>query len=153
MGKTIIDLGNSEAVITDPSQYYIETQKIGDSVTKRTLLTKVITYLQTLFAPKFVATNTASGTTSVTINSKSGVATFTQKVAANSTANYSILNSMVTASSKIVFSVDADFGSTSGLLNLMGYNCTSGAIDLFFFNPALSDNFDASINVSFQILN
>lgn len=153
MGKTIIDLANSEAAITDPSQYYIETQKIGDSSTKRTLLTKLITYLQAVFAPKFVATNTASGATTVTINAKSGVATFTQDVVANSTANYTITNSQVTVSSKILFSVDADFGGTAGLLNLMGYNCAAGAVDLYFHNPELSNDFDVDINVSFQILN
>jgi len=119
--------------------------------------TNQLAILNTLYANyiinQFNDTNTASGTTSVTINGRSGVATFTQTISAGSKVNYSISNSSVTSSTKLNLSLDADFGSTTGLLDLMGYNCTNGAIDLFFYNPEVSNDFDVDISVSFQVLN
>ena len=152
MGKTIIDLGASEAEITDPSQYFIETQKIGDTVTKKTVLTKVVTYLQTLFAPKFNAANTATGTINVTINATSGVAIFTQNLPGGASAVYTITNNTAFTGDKFNISVSGDFGSTNGILQYIGYNCPGAAIDIFFYNPT-SDVMDVTFTVAFQKLN
>ena len=101
----------------------------------------------------FVATNRASGTTSATLNTRSGVVTFTQNIPASTLANYSISNSNVTSSTKVEVFIQGDMGTTSGILNYMGYQCSNGAIDLFFYNLALSDAFDVDIVVSFRLLN
>lgn len=152
MGKTIIDLANSEAAITDPSQYYIETQKIGDSSTKRTLLTKLITYLQTVFAPKFVATNTASGTTSVTINATSGVATFTADVVQGvEYTAFTINNNLVTNDTLLRLDLSYVPNDTE-TCQISSYGCSSGVINIFMTNFS---GVDATLqkSISFQILN
>ena len=153
MGKTIIDLGSSEATITDPSTYFIETQKIGETVTKKTVLTKIITYLQTLFAAKFDGSNTATGTTSVSINHTSGIATFTQNIAPQTQVNYSINNNTINAGDTILFTISGDFGNTAGVFQFVGYNAVNDAIDLFFYNAAASDPVDVNIVVAFEKIN
>lgn len=49
MGKTILELDTSEASITDDSVYYIATQKSSDTKAKKTVLTKIVTYLKGVF--------------------------------------------------------------------------------------------------------
>lgn len=153
MGKTIIDLGNSEATITDPSQYYIETQKNGESVTKRTLLTKVITYLQTLFAPKFNAANTATGASSVTINARSGVATFTDAVlAGDNPKDFIVLNSLITTNSKVIYSLYYEPNDTE-VLHVLSYQCVNGQLLFRVFCLNGYGGANQNITISFQILN
>lgn len=152
MGKTIIDLTDSEATITNPSQYYIETQKIGDSITKRTLFTKVITYLQTLFAPKFVPTNTATGASSVTINATSGVAVFTSSLGMGSQNSYTINNNLVSSGTYVSLSLKT---SSTGVPMIAGYYTTSGVINIRVYNAddGSGDATDADWYISFELLN
>jgi hypothetical protein len=152
MGKTILDLGVSEATITDPSTYFIETQKTGETVTKQTVLTKLITYLQTLFAEKFDASNTSTGTTSVTINAKSGVATFTASVGADtSPTSFTINNTSITASSKINLNLSY-FPSGDEMCAISAYKASNGSVLIYFTNYS-AVNADEPKIVSFQILN
>jgi hypothetical protein len=96
----------------------------------------------------FNAANTATGTTSVTINAKSGVATFTQgcPVAPDFT-QYIINNSLVDDTSIVSVNVQSGFNSFCSLVSV---ECNNGSILIL-----VNDGFTGSPGfptISFQIL-
>ena len=100
----------------------------------------------------FNGANTATGTDTVTINAKSGVATFTDPCAvAPNFTDYTINNSLVNSGalvSKVSVNVQSDYdGAYCSLVNV---TCVTGAIKI-----AVNDGFTASPTspiISFQIL-
>lgn len=74
MGKTILDLNDSESEITNPSVYYIETQKTGETTSKKTVLSKLITYLSTVFATETFAETVGDNAVSTANSYTDGVA-------------------------------------------------------------------------------
>lgn len=152
MGKTILELNASEAVITNPENYYFETHKQGDATSKKTVLTKITTYLATLFQEKFNASNTATGEFNVTINAKSGIATFTGIVGADTVPTvFSMENNFITTSSIIRFDLSYAAGGDE-MCAIAAYVPLNGSVDIFFTNYS-GINAEQDKIVSFQILN
>lgn len=153
MGKTILELNASEAVITNPENYYFETHKQGDATSKKTVLTKITTYFATLFQEKFNASNTATGTTSVTINAKSGVATFNATVVAGEDPiSFVINNNLVTPNTKILYSINYSPNDVEVLL-LLNYNCSNGVINFQLYCLTNTGDANQPKQIAFQILN
>jgi hypothetical protein len=66
------------------------------------ILTNIRTYVSNLFVQKVDTTNTATGTDSVTINGKSGVATFTATITQGTPLEAVITNSYFATDSVVV---------------------------------------------------
>lgn len=100
--------------------------------------------------PKFNPSNTATGAISVTLNTTSGVAVFTDTCGeAPIWVDYSILNSLITASSLVNINVQAS--DSFGFVSKVSYYCGAGFIVI-----AINDGFTsapAAPIVTFQILN
>lgn len=153
MGKTILELDTSEASITDDSVYYIATQKSSDTKAKKTVLTKIVTYLKGVFQSKVNTDNVATGTTEVTINATSGVATFTEPIASTTRQLFIINNNKIEDGDVLDISLSGDFGSTDGIIQLIGYKCGVGVIDIYVYNNSSSDTFDVPVNIVFSKAN
>jgi hypothetical protein len=106
----------------------------------------------TLKQDKFNASNTATGSTIVTINAKSGVATFTAGVerGANFTL-FIISNSLITTSSIVRVGLSYAPNDTE-TCQISSYECNNGSISLFMTNFS---GVDAQLPkvIDFQILN
>jgi hypothetical protein len=97
----------------------------------------------------FNGANTATGTTSVTINAKSGVATFTEPCAiAPNFSQYGINNSLVNINS--IVSVNLQSDSPGVFPSLVSVYCDNGSI-LIAVSDLLNYGNGAPI-ISFQIL-
>jgi hypothetical protein len=79
-------------------------------------------------------TNTATGTTSVTINATSGVATFTQTLSAKSNAYYQVNNTSIALGDKIEFNL---FYTGAGFPIIMHYETINNRIRFHVGNPAI----------------
>lgn len=100
----------------------------------------------------FDDSNTATGTTSVTINATSGVATFTATVGADTApTSFTLTNSNITASSRIRFGLSY---SPSGdeMCAIAAYIPLSGSALIYFTNYSTVDAAEPKV-VDFQILN
>lgn len=102
----------------------------------------------------FNANNTATGTTSVTINAKSGVATFTATVEIFQDQPFSVFtinNNLVTSSTKLFHSLSYDpAGDESCQISF--YACSSNTISFYLTNFS-SQSTNNPFQISFQILN
>jgi hypothetical protein len=97
----------------------------------------------------FNAANTATGTDTVTINAKSGVAVFTDPcAAAPDLTGYGINNSLVTSNSIVSVNVQSDYDG--GYCSLVSVTCVTGAIRISV-NDGFTDS-ATSPKISFQIL-
>lgn len=99
----------------------------------------------------FNANNTATGGTSVTINAKSGVATFTSPISGNSISGFTINNNLVTTSTLLLISITTDYAG-DGTPYYLGYQSFSGNFIVDIENISSSDT-NNPIIVAFQILN
>lgn len=99
----------------------------------------------------FNANNTATSATSVTINAKSGVATFSGIILGNLYSTFTINNNLVTASSIVSLHLKYNY-SGDGLPALMAYNTSSNVISVYVQNIS-PDQTTEQIEVAFQILN
>jgi hypothetical protein len=101
---------------------------------------------------KFNASNTATGSTSVTINAKSGVARFTQRIPYGEAVDLNITNSLVTNSSIIVFSLKSN---STGCPTISKYATSVGTIGVRILNAVDGggEQTDDDLIVAFQILN
>jgi len=75
--------------------------------------------------------NTATGTTSVTINAESGVAIFTDTINHNASANFTIQNSEIEAGDCIAYGLEY---SGDGYPSILHYVITGGVITLHIAN-------------------
>jgi hypothetical protein len=106
----------------------------------------------TLKQDKFNASNTATGSTIVTINAKSGVATFTANVLQSTTPTvFTISNSFITPSSKIRFELSYS-PFTEEVCAIAAYLTTLGSVSIYITNYSFSDAGEPKV-ISFQILN
>jgi len=78
--------------------------------------------------------NTGSGTTSVTINATSGVATFTQTLSSKSNAYYQVNNTSIVLGDKIEFNL---FYTGAGFPIIMHYETINNRIRFHVGNPAI----------------
>lgn len=95
---------------------------------------------------------TASGTTSVTINATSGVATFTTVIPYESTTSLVINNTNITTDSIVQLSLKSN---STGAPTITKYSTSSGVLAINVLNVAdgNGDPTDADLIISFQILN
>lgn len=100
----------------------------------------------------FNANNTATGVSTVTINAKSGVATFTSTIIYNESLDFTINNNLVTDSSIISLNLKSQ---STGSPTISKYSTTNGIISIRVLNANDSngDNTDDNLIISFQILN
>ena len=107
-------------------------------------------YIANNIAAIFNPNNTATGATSATLNTASGVVTFTTLAAlAPASRAYTITNSLVTTTSTVDITVKNGNGST-GIASFNGYYTTNGSI-VIFINDAANGTGGKPI-VSFKIL-
>ena len=110
----------------------------------------------TLKQDKFNASNTATGTISVTINAESGVARFTQTISGNSIINFSITSSYF-SKNKIVtcemfYSYVDGTGQGLPIKACIDNEEDSNTFYITVYNNS-KDSTDLPIKISFQILN
>jgi hypothetical protein len=106
----------------------------------------------TLKQDKFNASNTATGSISVTINAKSGVAIFTAEVTQSEEfTSFIIMNSLITTSSIVRVGLSYIPNDTE-TCQISSYGCNNGSISLFMTNFSGVDAQQPKI-VDFQILN
>ena len=101
----------------------------------------------------FDDSNTATGTTSVTINAKSGVATFTASIAkAGGLNNFTIFNTQILPTSIVSYGLSYSPQETEQPL-IMSYACATGEVSFYLVN--YSPDWDADLDkvINFQILN
>lgn len=87
--------------------------------------------------------NTASGTTSVTINATSGIATFTQRLNSKSNAYYEINNTEIEEGDFIEFSLQYN---GAGFPIIMHYRTIANRIRLHIGNPAIDGGSGTNTN-------
>jgi hypothetical protein len=92
--------------------------------------------------------NTGSGTTSVTINATSGVATFTQTLSAKSNAYYEINNTSILAGDKVEFSL---YYEGAGFPIIMHYQTISNKIRLHIGNVAVDGGSGTATNADLVV--
>jgi hypothetical protein len=115
-----------------------------------TVLASLVTYISNLFVPKFISTNTASGTDTVTLNTKSGIATFAVIVSTKTIQKLTLANSYITTSSFVsleMLCADVCAGApiiTYGVLR-------SGEMDIYIYNASDADSTDRDLQIWFSI--
>ena len=92
--------------------------------------------------------NTASGTTEVTINATSGVATFTQVLTKKTSANYNINNTSIALDDKIEFSL---YYTGAGYPLIMHYRTVANKITLHIANPAVDGGSGVDTNANLVV--
>jgi hypothetical protein len=102
----------------------------------------------------FNPANTATGTNSVTINARSGVAVFTDAIGFGDTVVFTINNSNITAARQAAF-VSLGYaygdGSEQGTPQLVGYETNIGQINIFIKNISPSVTTNDNLHLSFSI--
>lgn len=105
------------------------------------LLTKII---------KFNVANTKTGTTSVTESTQSGRITFTTGVAGTNKQQYTITNTLITASSSVILTLNYPMAG-AGLPSIIFQELTSNTINFIVANPDGAAT-DQNIVVDFIII-
>lgn len=146
--------GNVVTIITNESAAAEGTRGVAEIATQvetnaGTNDTKIVTPLKQQ-KRLYDSANTATGATSVTLNTINGKAIFTDSCAeAPSWVDYVINNSLINSSSLVAVNVQSDSGSAYA--SLVSVHCGTGAITI-----AINDGFTATPGfpiVTFQILN
>ena len=92
--------------------------------------------------------NTATGTTTVTINATSGVATFTQVITRKTSANYNINNTSIALDDKIEFSLSY---TGAGYPLIMHYSTIANRIILHIANVAVDGGSGVDTNANLVV--
>lgn len=100
---------------------------------------------------KFNANNTATGTTSATLNSSSGVISYTTAMSSAVPKAYTLTNSKITSNSKILWSIKyVPLGAEAILPCYLNISANSVVFWIGILNGTTSST---NIEISFQILN
>jgi hypothetical protein len=122
---------------------------LGDPTANQDAATKIyVDSLSTGFQTEYNLENTATGTTSVSINATSGVATFTQTLAKKSNANYQINNSTIAADDFIECHL---FYTGAGYPLIMHYSTIAGRIILHIGNIAVDGGAGIDTNANLVV--
>jgi hypothetical protein len=105
---------------------------LGDPSSDQDAATKI--YVDSTTQANYNLGNTASGTTSVTINATSGVATFTQVLARKTSANFQVDNTSIAAGNFVEFSLQYN---GAGYPLIMHYQTISNRIIFHIANIAV----------------
>jgi hypothetical protein len=115
------------------------------------VLTSLLNYFKSRYQPKFDDTNVATGVASATLNTQSGVVTFTDNCAlAPSWSEYVINNSLITPISIVNIMVTNNGGGLA-FTSLVQWICSEGSMTI-----SINDGFNgaaAAPIVAFEILN
>jgi hypothetical protein len=119
------------------------------------LIVTVQTSITSLAASKeniFNASNVATGTNSVTLNTTSGVITYTDvNIGQNDSKDYTLTNSNLTVNSIInVFTFITSNDDSTGAI-VMGITCSNGSCIIRLFNPSISAT-PITLKVAFKIV-
>jgi hypothetical protein len=125
---------------------------LGDPTADQDAATKIyVDSLSTGFQTEYNLENTATGTTSVTINDTSGVATFTQRLNSKSNAYYQIDNTEIEEGDYIECNLRYN---GAGFPIIMHYQTIANRIRIHMGNPAVDGgsgtNTDADLIVTFR---
>jgi hypothetical protein len=122
---------------------------LGDPTANQDAATKIyVDSLSTGFQTEYNLENTATGTTSVTINDTSGVATFTQILGKKSNAYYEINNTSIEAGDFIECHL---FYTGAGFPIIMHYQTVSNRIRLHIGNPAIDGGSGTDTNANLVV--
>jgi hypothetical protein len=105
---------------------------LGDPSSEQDAATKI--YVDSTTQANYNLENTSSGTTSVTINATSGVATFTQVVVRRTSANFQVNNTSIAAGDFVEFSLQY---TGAGYPLIMHYQTLSNRIIFHIANIAV----------------
>lgn len=98
----------------------------------------------------FNAANVATGANSVTLNTRNGVAIFTDVLDLDEDVTFTINNSNITAISQPVFiSLGYNYNTATGLPQIIGYQTVVGQIIITVRNLSLSVATNANLTISF----
>ena len=103
---------------------------------------------------KFDANNTASGVSVVTLNTTSGIVTFTGSVdifTNNPFTGFTVNNNKITTNTKIFHSLSYD-SQNDGMCQISSYVCFNGSV-VFYLTNFTNESCDEPKIISFQILN
>jgi hypothetical protein len=122
---------------------------LGDPTANQDAATKIyVDSLSTGFQTEYNLENTATGTTSVTINATSGVATFTQVLTRKTNANFDINNTQIEAGDFIECHL---FYTGAGFPILMHYQTISDRIRIHLGNPAIDGGSGTDTNADLVV--
>jgi len=99
---------------------------------------------------KFDANNTASGASSVTLNTTSGVAVFTSSIPVSDFLSFELNNTNISSTS--ILSLDLAYND-EGTPIIAYYSCSSNKVFITIANINPTDVTNGNLSVSFQILN
>lgn len=113
------------------------------SLTVKDYLTSLILNRVSIFSP-----NAATGSTSATLNKKSGTVTFTAVISGTTMQAFTINNSFITATSGIVVGLNYNPLANSGKPRILSYIKNTGVLTLYVDNPpAAATNADIVIDL------
>jgi hypothetical protein len=122
---------------------------LGDPTANQDAATKIyVDSLSTGFQTEYNLENTATGTTSVTINATSGVATFTQILARRTSANFQVDNTSIAAGDFVEFSLQY---TGAGYPLIMHYQTLLGRIIFHIANPAVDGGSGTDTNANLVV--
>ena len=122
---------------------------LGDPTANQDAATKI--YVDGLaggFQTNYDLGNVASGTSAVTINATSGVATFTQVLTRKTSANYNINNTSIALDDKIEFSL---YYTGAGYPLIMHYSTIANRIILHIANVAVDGGSGVDTNANLVV--
>jgi len=119
---------------------------LGDPSSDQDAATKI--YVDSTTQANYNLGNTASGTTSVTINATSGVATFTQVLARKTSANFQVDNTSIAAGNFVEFSLQY---TGAGYPLIMHYQTISNRIIFHIANIAVDGGSGTDTNANLVV--
>lgn len=125
-------------------------------ILKNIIPTSTWTAIRSYFTNIFVATfnngNSASGSSSVTLNAKSGILEFSSSCSAGATLDLFMANSYVATDTPMWFTLCYDTAD-QGLPTILYVSKGNGSVVIRIYNAAIEDATNASIKIYFQIMN
>jgi len=100
---------------------------------------------------KFITTNTASGSTSATLNTSTGLITYTGGITAFNVGSFTLTNSLITATSIINYNIIGSSGTGNGIIGGTSYKCSPNTITFFIHNPD-SANYATPFKINYTII-
>jgi hypothetical protein len=150
--------------VTNALANYVTTSTLATTLTNyvtnsslvSTLNSYVLTSVYTIgLAGKqdiYVA-NEATAASTVTINAKTGTAIFTAPILTNTVGQFTINNTFVGPTKRVLWSLNYDFaGGATGIPQIVCHNTTGSGITFYIKNIGVN-NTNSNLNITFIILN
>jgi hypothetical protein len=114
--------------------------------------TAIRAYFNNLFVTTFNNGSAASGSSSVTLNAKSGILEFSASCNAGAYLDLVLTNSYIDANTPMWFTLYYDTADL-GLPSILYVTKGNGTVVIRVYNSAISDATNGNIKIDFQIMN